>query len=66
MFIVFDASGSDKTNWFKRNNILESSFTDIRTYQPINYFSIDGYVNHDQVQGFRKSIMIEQMCDDAL
>ena len=39
--LLFDATGSDKLNWFSFDKLVTSSWTDIST-EPRNYFSIQG------------------------
>ncbi|XP_031569372.1 uncharacterized protein LOC116303903, partial [Actinia tenebrosa] len=41
VLLVFNATGSTKTNWFSRVRLLTSPWTDIHS-QPVNYFSING------------------------
>ena len=38
---LFDATGTDKLNWFSEGKLISSSWTDIKT-EPRNYFSIQG------------------------
>ena len=39
--LLFDASGTDKLNWFSVGKLISSSWTDIKT-EPRNFFSIQG------------------------
>lgn len=39
--LLFDATGTDKLNWFSEGKLISSSWTDIKT-EPRNYFSIQG------------------------
>ncbi|CAL1535283.1 unnamed protein product [Lymnaea stagnalis] len=39
--VLFDGSGSTYLNWFDRNRVKDSSWTDLKT-KPANYFSIIG------------------------
>jgi len=40
--LLFDATGTDKLNWFSESKLVNSSWTDIET-EPKNYFSIEGH-----------------------
>ncbi|KAL9952126.1 hypothetical protein ACROYT_G039335 [Oculina patagonica] len=40
--LVFDASGTDKLNWFTVDKMISSPWTDVKT-EPRNYFSIHGW-----------------------
>ncbi|KAK7477234.1 hypothetical protein BaRGS_00031545, partial [Batillaria attramentaria] len=42
-YVEFNGRGSNYMNWFSRDRIISSSWTDLRT-QPQNYFSIEGDV----------------------
>ena len=39
--IVFNATGSDRENWFSKNRLIQSPWTDLETEQQ-NYFSVLG------------------------
>ena len=39
--LIFDASGTDKLNWFSVGKLNSSSWTDIKN-EPRNFFSIEG------------------------
>jgi len=41
MYMEFNATGSDRSSWYSRDNIISSSYTDIST-APVVAFSIDG------------------------
>ena len=41
-FLVFNGCGSSTSNWFDQNRLLESSWTDLTTTTPIQYFSLSG------------------------
>nr|KAG5692377.1 hypothetical protein BaRGS_007990 [Batillaria attramentaria] len=42
-YVEFNGRGSNYMNWFSRDRIISSSWTDLRT-QPQNYFSIEGTI----------------------
>ena len=44
--LVFDASGTDKLNWFSAEKLTTSPWTDL-TSQPRNYFTIQGDYHAD-------------------
>ncbi|XP_021371877.1 uncharacterized protein LOC110462289 [Mizuhopecten yessoensis] len=45
-FLEFDAQGCDKSTWFDRTKLINSSYTDLlEPSTPINYFSMAGHVN---------------------
>jgi len=39
--LLFDATGTDKLNWFSQGKLISSSWTDMKT-ESTNYFSIQG------------------------
>ena len=39
--LLFDATGTDKLNWFSEGKLISSSWTDIKT-EPTNFFTIQG------------------------
>ena len=49
--LVFDASGSDKLNWFTFEKLTISSWTDVNT-EPKNFFSIQGNCNGANCRSF--------------
>ena len=40
--ILFDATDSDKENWYSKNRIIDSPWTDLNSNPPPTYFSILG------------------------
>ena len=42
---VFDTVGTDRMNWFRPQNILSSSFTDLNSDVKGEHFSIEGWVS---------------------
>ena len=40
--LKFDAAGTDNTNWFSQNNLVESPWSDLKTATNFQAFSIDG------------------------
>ncbi|KAL5005486.1 hypothetical protein ScPMuIL_018942 [Solemya velum] len=42
-YLVFDGTGSDYTNWFSKDRILESSWSDLSQNAVYNYFSLVGH-----------------------
>ncbi|XP_031561822.1 uncharacterized protein LOC116297687, partial [Actinia tenebrosa] len=46
VLLVFNATGSTKTNWFSRDRLLTSPWTDIHS-QPVNVFSITGAIREN-------------------
>ncbi|CAG2224549.1 unnamed protein product [Mytilus edulis] len=56
-FFLFNGVGSSKTNWFTKNRLLNTSYTDLDQSTTANYFSINGhtaYVGNLQTQFFRR------------
>jgi len=41
-YVVFDAHGTNKTNWFSCDKILYTSFNDLNRDTPVSYCSILG------------------------
>ncbi|XP_074661824.1 uncharacterized protein LOC141914504, partial [Tubulanus polymorphus] len=41
-FLEFDGAGSDAINWFSKSRLLSSTWTDLTSDSPTNYFSIEG------------------------
>lgn len=41
--VTFTGTGSDYMNWFSQSRIVESSWTDLKTAQNVNIFSIAGH-----------------------
>ncbi|XP_031557693.1 uncharacterized protein LOC116294272, partial [Actinia tenebrosa] len=58
--LVFNAKGSTKTNWFSRDRLLTSPWTDIHS-QPVNHFSITGEIG----VVVRRSFYINSLYDDC-
>ncbi|XP_070568449.1 uncharacterized protein [Ptychodera flava] len=42
MNMVFNGEGSDKNNWFSKDRLTSTSYTDLDTNSATNYFSIEG------------------------
>ncbi|XP_062577832.1 uncharacterized protein LOC134239686 [Saccostrea cucullata] len=42
-FLEFDGSGSNKENWFSKERLLRSSWSDLNSNSVTNYFSMNGY-----------------------
>ncbi|CAC5391148.1 unnamed protein product [Mytilus coruscus] len=56
-FFLFNGVGSSKTNWFAKNRLLNTSYTDLDQSTTANYFSISGhtaYVGNLQTQFYRR------------
>ena len=49
--LLFDASGTDKLNWFSEGKLINSSWTDIKT-EPTNVFSIQGAIQGQLSRNF--------------
>ena len=46
-YITFDATNSNKTDWFDMSRVLDSSYVDLQNgHDP--FFSAAGYMNHFQ------------------
>ena len=45
-YFLFHGTESNKTNWFSRDRLLDTSYTDLMNVDDsrLEYFSIDGYV----------------------
>ncbi|XP_048746619.2 uncharacterized protein LOC125659113 [Ostrea edulis] len=42
--VVFNGTGSTNTDWFSKNRVVSSTWTDVTPTQTYNYFSIEGHV----------------------
>lgn len=47
-YVIFDAAGSSKSNWFAGSRVLSSSWPDLTAQSSYNYFSIEGFANYNR------------------
>eukprot|EP00058_Branchiostoma_floridae_P021196 XP_002606686.1 hypothetical protein BRAFLDRAFT_72547 [Branchiostoma floridae] len=49
--LIFNGTGSNKDNWFSKDRLISSPWTDLKT-EPTNYFSIAGYERRDSSESY--------------
>ncbi|CAL1535287.1 unnamed protein product [Lymnaea stagnalis] len=62
--VVFDGKGTTNLNWFSRDRIKTSSWTDLKT-ESANYFSIDGYLNNFEKTYCNRRFFINHVFDSC-